>query len=215
MNKLTCSILFLIGFSCFSFGQVTNDAKLWTAIEVSKKVEDFTFSLSHETRFDENFSHIDKDFLELGAAYKISKRFAASANFRLGRDNDYESRSYDLKNRIDIGLAYKHKLKKFKFSYRIKYQKAFANSTENNTDVLRNKFSLAYKIKKFKPFAAYEFFYQFNDQQIINRTRLSIGTKYSINKKNTIKLFYTSENKFNTSNLKHNYIWGIGYALKL
>ena len=139
-----------------------------------------------------------------------------AANYRFNRDNDYESANYDIRQRIDIGLSFKYELNDFRFAFRTKIQTKNALPNENNPTFSRNKVSVKYKLKKnLSPFIAYEFYYQFNDEKVINRTRISLGTSYKINKRNAVKLFYMFENRFNVRNLKHNHIYGISYNIEI
>jgi len=214
MNKLF--ILILITLPFIANAQVVSDAKLWTGISISKKVNDFEFSFSEDLRFDENMTHIDKVFSELGAEYKIVKGFYVGANYRLSKDNDYETSNHAIRHRIDIAFTYKHKYENFRFSFRTKFQTKNALPTENSPTFSRNKLAIKYKLENnFTPFISYEFYYQFNEEKIINRTRFSLGSSYKINKKNALKFFYMYENKFNVRNLKHNHIYGISYSFKL
>lgn len=213
MNRYLIIILLLLPF--LGKSQVVSDAKLWTAISINKKVNDFEFSFSQENRFDENFSHVDKVFTELGAEYEITKSFSGSFGYRFARENDYEARSYDLSSRFDFGLEYKVKYEQFRFGYKVKYQTKTASPTENNPTYLRNKLTVQYKLEKITPFISYEFFYQFNDEKVINRIRTSLGGKYSINDNHAIKLYYILENRFNTKRLQRNHIWGIGYSIDI
>lgn len=216
MSKQLLIILILLPFITKS--QVVSDARLWTAFSVTKKFKDLELTLSEEYRRDENFTHTDKIFTEFGAEYEIDylKGLSVFSNYRFSRENDYETINYDITHRIDFGLNYKYKLKKIQIDFKTKIQVESALSNENNPFYSRNKLTLKYKLSKaYNPFLSYEFFYQFNDEKVINRTRLSSGLKYDINKKNAIKLFYTFENKFNTKNLQHNHIFGISYGIEL
>ncbi len=214
MNKNLIFILLLFPF--FTKAQVVSDAKIWGGLSISKKINDFKFSFSEELRTDENSSHVDKVFSEVGVQYKIRKGLYVAANYRFNRDNDYESANYDIRHRIDIGLTYKYKLNDFRFAFRTKIQTKNALPNENNPTFSRNKVSVKYKLKKnLSPFIAYEFYYQFNDEKVINRTRISLGTSYKINKRNAVKLFYMFENRFNVRNLKHNHIYGISYNIEI
>ena len=214
MNKSLLLILILLPFITKS--QIVNDAKLWLGISVNKKINDFEFSLGEEIRFDENFGHIDKIFTEFGVEYKIKKGLFVSLNYRFDRDNDYESSNYDLNNRLDFGASYKHKFDKFDFIVKTKFQTKSSSPEENNSSYWRNKITFNYKLDNpFTPFASYEFFYQFNNENVINRNRLSIGSKYEINNSNSIKIFYTFENRFNVKNLAHNHLWRVSYSLDL
>lgn len=214
MNRKLILILFLIPL--LSNAQVVSDAKLWVGVSVNKKIKDFEFSFTEEFRMDENVSHIDKVFSELGAEYKLVKGFYVSVNYRFNRDNDYETSNYDLRHRIDLGLTYKLKFDKFRLSYRTKIQTKNSVGNANSPTYSRNKLMVKYKLgKAITPFISYEFYYQFNDQNIINRTRLSLGGKYAINDKSGVKLFYMYENKFNVKNLKHNHVYGVSYSIDL
>ena len=214
MNKTLVLILILLPF--FTKAQIVSDAKLWTGISVSKKYNDLEFSFSEELRFDENFSHVDKLFSEFGVKYKVRKGLSFNINYRFNRDNDYESRSFDLKSRFDFGVSYKYKTEKFQYSFRTKLQTQLASKNDLNPTYSRNKFAVKYlSDSPFTPFLSYEFYYQFNNEQIVNRTRLSLGSNYTFNDNNAIKFFYLYENRFNVINLKHNHIWGISYSIDL
>ena len=167
-------------------------------------------------RFDENISHIDKVFSEVGVEYKIVKGLYVGTNYRFNRDNDYESMNYDMLHRFDLNLMYKHKLNDFRFSFRSKIQKTSNLPYENNPTYSRNKFAIKYKLNgNFTPFTFFEFYYQFNDEKVINRTRIALGSSYKVNDNNSFKLFYMYENRFNTTNLKHNHIYGVSYSIDL
>jgi len=214
MNKQFLFILFLLPL--FTNAQVVSDAKLWTGISVSKKINDFEFSFSEELRFDENINHIDKVFSEIGAQYKITKHFFVGINYRFNRDNDYETPNYNIRHRIDLAIGYKHKINNFRLSFRTKIQTKNALSEENSPTFSRNKFAVKYKMDNdFTPFISFEFYYQFNNENIINRNRLALGSSYKINKNNAIKLFYMFENKFNVKNLKRNHVYGLSYSIEL
>ena len=214
MNRKLIIILFVFPFVAKS--QVVSDAKLWTGISVNKKINDLEISFSEELRFDENVSHVDKFFSELGAKYKLIKGLYVGVNYRYSRDNDYESRNYDMNHRIDFGLTYKYKVNDFRLSFRTKIQTKSALPEENNSTFSRNKFVVKYKLnEKISPFVFYEFYYQFNDEKIINRTRISLGSSYKLNERSSVKFFYMFENKFNTKNLEHNHVYGVSYAIDL
>ena len=120
--------------------QVVSDARLWTGVTVSKKVNDFRFSFSEELRFDENISHVDKVFSELGVQYKVVKGLYVAMSYRFNRDNEYETKNYDMLHRIDFGATYKYKLNNFRFSVRSKFQTSSASPEDNNATYNRNKF---------------------------------------------------------------------------
>jgi hypothetical protein len=214
MNKFILFIVFALPY--LGHSQVVSDAKLWTGISISKAIDDFEFTFSEDVRFDENMTHIDKVFSELGVEYKLVKGVYAGANYRFSRDNDYTSKNYNIRHRFDLSLTLKHKYENFRFSFRTKYQTKNATPEENSPTFSRNKFAVKYKLENdFTPFVSYEFYYQFNEEKVINRTRISLGSAYKINKKNALKFFYLFENRFNVKALKHNHIYGISYSFEL
>jgi len=213
-NKIIIAILVLCPL--FAKSQVVNDAKLWTSVSISKKVNDFQFSFEEAWRLDENFTHTDKIFTELGAEYKVIKRLYLGVGYRFNKENNYEDQTHIINHRIDFGITYKYKIKKIRLAARTKLQTKSAPPNDINPTYWRNKLTVSTSLKKvFTPYMAYEFFYQFNNQQVITRNRFALGTKYAFNKKSSIKFFYLFENRFNTNNLKHNHIWGIGYRYQL
>jgi len=218
MSKLFPYIILLM-LPVFAQSQVVSDARLWTGISISKEFNDFKFTLGTEYRLDENFTHTDKVLGEFGAEYDFTKRFSGGINYRYSRDNDYEEYSYELSHRFDIGLEYEFKFGEFELKNRIKYQIESAPGDRNNPTYIRNKTTLEYKIenkkKDIRPFISFELHYQLNDVYAFNRSRLSAGSKFDLNKKSSIKVFYIYENKFNTKNLKQGHIYGIGYSLDI
>jgi len=214
MNKKIIILLFLLPF--FISAQVISDAQQWTNFSVNKKINDFEFSLGEEFRFDENITHLGKFFTEVGAEYKIKKGLYIGANYRFIRENDYETSNYNLAHRIDIGVGYKLKLSKLKLDFKTKFQVKSSLPEENSPTFNRTKVTTNYSInEKLTPFVSYEVFYQFNDQHIINKTRLSIGTKWAINDENSLKLYYLFDNKFNVKKLKYNHIFGVSYSIDI
>lgn len=214
MNRNLLFILILLPFFCNS--QVVSDAKLRAGATINKKLGDFEISLSPELRFDENISHLNKFYIEIGGKYKIIKGLSAKLNYRFDRNNDYETQNYDLNHRIDIGVSYKYKIQKFQIGVRTKIQSKTEQSRQSNPTFSRNKFSVRYKLNSsISPYTAYEFYYQFNDRQIINRNRFYLGIKLKVNSNSSIKGYYLYENKFNVINPKHNHIWAINYSIDI
>jgi hypothetical protein len=206
--------IFLFFFSQLSFSQVVSDAKAWTGVSVSKKINDFKFAVSEEYRRAENFSQTDKMFTELDASYEFIKNVTAGITYRFNQDRNFEQGGFDFNHRFNFDLGYEHDINDFELSIRTRYQ--VSKETYSSDKLNRNKFAIKYKLnKKFDPYLSYELFYQFNDVRAFNRTRIEMGTKYEINKRNSLKFGYLYENKFNRSNLEHNHIYFINYSIEI
>ena len=197
-----------------SFSQRVSDAKLWTGFSVSKKHNDFKFSISEEYRRNENFTQTDKMFTEFEAKYEFIKNLSFSITYRFNQDRNYEYGGFDFNHRFNFDLEYEYKFNDYEISFRTRYQ--VSKEIYQSDKLNRNKLSLKYKLnKEFEPYLSTELFYQFNDVWGFNRTRLEMGTKFNINKKNSLKAGYLFENKFNRKNLEHNHIYFINYSLEI
>lgn len=213
MNK-KLFIFLSVFLPSLAFSQIVSDAKIWTGFSISKKIDDFKFSISEEYRRAENFSQTDKMFTEFDVSHKLIKNLSASATYRFNQDRNFEQGGFDFNQRLSLDLSYDYELNDFEFSARTRYQVSF--ETYSNDKLNRNKFSVKYNFnKKLDPYLSYELFYQFNDVRAFNRTRFELGSKYKLNKNNSFKLGYIFENKFNRTNLEHNHIYFINYSIEI
>jgi outer membrane receptor protein involved in Fe transport len=212
MNKFI--VIFLLLITQFSYSQVVSDAKLRTGISVSKKINDFKFAINEEYRRTENLTLTDKMLTELEASYEFIKNVTAGFTYRFNQERNHELGGFDFNHRINFDLGYEHKINYFELSFRTRYQ---VGKEMNSSDKLnRNKVAIKYKLNKdFDPYLSYELFYQFNDVRAFNRTRFELGTRFKINKKNSLKFGYLYENKFNRKNLEHNHIYFINYSIEI
>jgi outer membrane receptor protein involved in Fe transport len=212
MNRILF-ILFFIS-PCLVFSQVLSDAKLWTGISVSKKINDFNFSISEEYRRSENLSQTDKIFTEFDISYKVIKNLTAGITYRFNQDRNFEQGGFDFNHRFNFDLGYDYDFNDFEFSLRTRYQ--VSKEIYSSDKLNRNKLAIKYKLnKQIHPYVSYELFYQFNDIRAFNRDRIEMGTKYKINKNNSLKLGYIFEDKFNRKNLEHNHIYFINYSIEI
>lgn len=211
MNRFLIIIILFIPFSGYS--QVS-DAQLWTGFSVSKKHNDFKFSLSEEYRRFENFSQTKKLFTELEAKYEFIKDLSFSITYRFNQDRNHEYGGFDLNQRFNFDLEYEYGINDFELSIRTRYQ--ISKEIDETGKLSRNKLSVRYKMRgPLDPYISSELFYQFNDVRDFNRYRIELGAKYKINKNNSIKFGYLYENKFNRTDLQRNHIYFINYSLEI
>ena len=195
------------------FSQVS-DAHLWTGVSVSKKHEDFKFSVSQEYRRFENFSQTKKMFTELEVDYKVMKGFHFSATYRFNQDRNHEYGGFDFNHRFNFDLSYEYDINDIELSIRSRYQ--LGKEIYETDKLVRNKLSCKYKLNdEFAPYISTELFYQFNDVRAFNRYRIELGSKFNINKNNSIKFGYLYENKFNRTDLERNHIYFVNYSIEI
>ena len=121
------------------------------------------------------------------------------------------------KQRISAGGSYKYDLKPLSFKYRSKFQITFEEN-ETSRELVRNKFSIDYKInKKLKSYISGEVFHLYDlDQYQYDEYRISTGMNVSIKKKRQLKIFYTYKlEDLTRSSTNQINIFGIGYNFKL
>ena len=125
-----------------------------------------------------------------------------------------EQGGFDFNHRFNFDLGYDYDFNDFEFSLRTRYQ--VSKEIYSSDKLNRNKLAIKYKLnKQIHPYISYELFYQFNDIRAFNRDRIEMGTKYKINKNNSLKLGYIFEDKFNRKNLEHNHIYFINYSIEI
>lgn len=201
-----------------SVGQ-ENDAGLWLSANVEKKINNgFKILLTEEIRFNENYSQLGAYFTDIGLQYKISKNLNAAFHYRyilrLQPDLFYETR-----NRFYIDIAYRYKVDKWSFSIRTRFQDqvkkvSLEESYSQPTFYWRNKLTIKYGLKDFTPFVSAEIFNKLYDSKgnEMDEFRLSAGSEYEFNKKNSINGFFLIDKEINVKNPTTSYVVGIGYT---
>jgi hypothetical protein len=194
MRTIIASILFFSFFSYNSSAQ-QNDFQLWNTLNLSKKInKSFRADIKYGARFRENASLLSTQFIDFKVKYKENKRWSFAIGYRSISDysilNNFES-----KNRFYADAYFSKKLKRYFFSLRNRVLTQLSNNISK--EVLRQKYKLAYNIKKTKllPSISIELFYSLDNY--FYKIRNSFELSYPINKKIDFSLVYKIENEFN------------------
>lgn len=198
-------LLFLQGVSA------ADDTESWSSIGFETKLPySIGLDLEQGLRVKDQMSSFKQTFTEVSLSYKI---FDGLRIFIPIRYAIFEDKT---KQRISAGGSYKYDLKPLSFKYRSKFQMTFEED-EPSRELVRNKFSIDYKInKKFKSYISGEVFHLYDlDQYQYDEYRISTGMNVSIKKKRQLKIFYTYKiedlTKSSTNQIN---IFGIGYNFK-
>lgn len=227
--KICNAIVVLILLSTTVFAQQgtyveVRDLETWSSLGVKLKLDKrWEFGLTEQLRLKSNSSIVSTYFTELEANYIGWKNFELGGGFRFLRDNDTKGNIQGFENhsRYHLELTYKHKVQRFKLSYRLRFQrKNELGVSEVEGDYpnryLRLKFGVGYNIKKWKfdPKFSTEIFrhYEKGEQNGFNKIRLTIGTDYKMKKIGTFKLFYRMERELNVFYPKTTNILGLSYV---
>ncbi len=219
MKKINFVILLVLFFqSSGSFAQ-EQDAGLWLTANIEKKINNnWKAALSQEFRLKENYSQLGTYFTDIGIQYKISKSFNASLNYRF-IEKLQPDLTYDERNRLYLDIAYRYKQHKWNVIFRTRFQDQI-KSVGSNEDFSepqyywRNKLTVKHSIKKFDPYLSFELFYPLNKPEgnEIDEWRISLGTSYELNKKNSLNGYFLVDKEINVNNPLTSFITGIEYT---
>ena len=194
MRTIIASIL-LFSFFSYNSNAQQNDFQLWNTLNLSKKMnKSFRADIKYGARFRENASLLSTQFIDFKVKYKENKSWSFAIGYR--SISDYTiSNNLILKNRFYADAYFSKKLKRYFFSLRNRVLTQLSNNVSK--EVVRQKYKLAYNIKKTKlsPSISIELFYSL--ENYFYKTRNSFELAYPINKKIDFSLVYKIENEFN------------------
>jgi len=217
MLKKLIFILFFVPFGLFA---QFNDFQTWTSVNIGyslNKKNDFNLEQSFRTM--QNVNNWSTVFTELSYSYKINKHFSVGGAYRFSFKNrlDY----YLTAHRISFNIKAKKKISDFYLNYRFLLQAEYLGINQRYDWVIpksynRHQFKLKYKLsKKIRPYIAYELYLAIDETFLqLGKYRLTGGTTYNFNKKNSINIFYRYQ-RVNFLETFNTYILGISYKYNL
>lgn len=203
-------LILIISQKAYSQTEVTvRDFETWSSVSASKKFKNnVKLELEQSLRLYDNTSKVDQYFTNLALEIPVFKFASITGGIRYIRDRDKDDGSYENHLRFNGDLNFKHKFERFTFKYRLRLQtKNELGYARDEGDYLRNatrlKVGINYNIKnwKFDPEIAGEIFRESGKYMIssFNKYRLTLSTKYKINKLMDIKAFYRFERELGVS----------------
>ena len=189
-----------------------DDTESWSSIGFETRLPySIELELDQGLRLKDQMSSCKQTFTQVSIAYEIIDGMKIFVPIRYAIFED------KTKQRISAGGSYKYDLKPLSFKYRSKFQITFEEN-EPSRELVRNKFSIDYKInKKLKSYISGEVFHLYDlDQYQYDEYRISTGMNMSIKKKRQLKIFYTYKlEDLTRSSTNQINIFGIGYNFKL
>ena len=193
------------------------DLEVWTGAKLNYKPnKDWSISLEQQLRLKDDASTVDLTFTELEITRNINKHFALSLGTRFIRENDNEGKiqGYESHFRWNTDLSYKHKVQNLSLKYRVRYQSKNELMVDDvNVNTFRFKTGLNYNIKKWKldPKFSAEIFSRLQDNDGLDKLRLTLGTDYKLTKASEIGMYYRLEKQLQGIYPKTTYILGLSY----
>ncbi len=226
MNKKQ-SFLFLVFLLPFlSFSQ-SRDLWQWSTLSIDKKITpSLSFIFDEELRLQNNLSEVNLFYSNIGAGYKVNKYVKVAGVYRWINKNRKDS-PYSSRHRFYADVSFKYRMSPLVFSFRTRIQTQVRDVYSSDSGLVpenywRNKFDLKLDMnRRFAPYVAAEFRYQFNNSRIkeannqFDRGRYYIGLDYEINRVNTAGVYYMIQRDYNVNDPETDYVLGIAYSLSL
>lgn len=236
MRQLKSKIAGIVAFVLISMTSVAQegqyievrDFETWTSAKLKlKPSKEWNFGVQGQFRLDNNSSELKGFFTEISVGRKLFKGMEIGLGLRYINKNDNEGKVQGAEHyfRYHFDLNYKHKLDRFSFKYRFRYQNrnemgVSKEEGDIHTQYFRLKAGVEYNIKdwKFDPVLSGEIFNKFEKNGYSNgfdAYRLTIGTNYKMKKAGKIGIFYRLENEISDFYPKSTHILRIKYSYTL
>jgi hypothetical protein len=182
--------------------------------KITKKLD---VVLSEELRFNENITELGTIYTDLGAEYEILPGFKAGAFYRFTCKKRLDD-SYSKINRYYFDLSYGNHIKRFEYSYRIRFQSQYRDYNtrpEGHVPVnyIRQKIEFSINTKtRFDPYLVAELWYLLNSPwNRFDNIRITGGIVTRITKHHFVDTGYIYQQEFNVNNPVTDYIVFLGY----
>ena len=212
LSVIGCCLLFFT-IQAQEYSPRSQDAELWTALTLNKKVNkkiDVSTNLAY--RRQNNFSDFKSSFVQFNVKYDLLKKLYVGTSYR------YTDRpGADYEHIWMFRSRYKYRLKPFDLSARFRYDYRLNESSETR-QIFRQKLQVKYRRKKkfYRPYVFYEFFYEksFNYSDY-NRYRLGFGSEFRVTKDFSLNLAYFLQSDQNQARPEDSYVFDVGFSYDL
>ena len=194
----------------WSYG--ADDTESWASIGFETKLPySLNLEFEQELRLKDQLATFKQTFSEVSLSYPVFNGFKIQVPFR------YITYKDEIKQRLSFAGSYKYSFKPVSLKHRTKYQKTYEKG-EIPEELIRNKFSIMYKLnKKIEPYVSGEFIQLIDAHNYpLDETRFSFGLTYELPRKNSMKIFYTLKNEDKTKKTPAEIgIFGLSYNFSL
>ena len=201
-----------------------NDFGSSLSVDVTKKiVPGLNLSLEEEFRLRDNLSETDRFSTTLDLSYKPWKFLKLGGAYNLINYN-HETKGWEVRHRYYFYATGSYRFDRFTVSLRERFQSTYrvwikeTSKRANPKLYLRSRLEVEYDIRncKFEPYASVELYNTLNDPQgnKMNKLRYTAGSKYKLNKRNSLQLYYRYINFKDDDEGNGKHMIGLGYSYK-
>lgn len=187
------------------------DNQLWTSVGVDVTLASrFNLELEQQLRIKDQISTFKNTFTEISLAYKSSKSFSASSNYR------YLIYPDKRRQRVSLSGRYELNLDRFSLGYRLKIQRE-TESGERPEDQVRNRLAVGYRlISRLSSYLEMEVFHQDDEGEYEYwKYRLTWGFKKKLTKVHSLKGYIRFQEEVNVTDPSRLLVWGARYQISL
>ncbi len=207
-----------------SFSQedaVERDAFFWGYYEFEFDVHnDWSIGFKNQMRLNENASRFDYTALDVGVEHKTTKWLRLSATYRYSLKNHWRD-GWLNRHQLRGNILFRHKINDILFDNRNRFQTGLedtfgdAESGDNNI-FYRNRTRVKIDLSaRWDVYAYFEAYFRIGpvgaDDGYIYRTRFGAGANYTINSRESIRLFVVQDEQVRRSRPSQRYFIGFGY----
>lgn len=227
MKRIVLILSVLLGLGAVAKAQSSRDFDFGTMLSAK-----FSANLKHnlsigaeeELRFNQNSTQFNRWLNGVNVSYSfLHNRMEIGLNLEYIRrsNKDYYCEN---RGRIGLDLSYSETFRRFKFTYRSRFNSTFMDETTGEHRVnpklyWRNKFQVSYQRpnSRFKYTLSAELFWLLNDpkQCIIDNIRTTLLVDYRIARRHSIALMLRNNNDIQVKNPVSIFYLGLQYRMKL
>ncbi len=223
---LLCFILALSNIAVAQPVKVINDFRFRTFIEAGKDInKKFSVFAETELALEQNITRMGRTYIGAGVIYAPVKFLEFETKYRYTKNRKNYSENYKNTHRIAVSGVAKHRVDRFRLSYRLQYQNidddaSWSGVYETNRNVLKNRLRVKYNVRKspWAPYASTEL-YLLNTNKIhgFNPSKLKsiAGIEYVIKGHGKAKFYYRNDKEL-VNYMPYTYhTFGLGYVFSL
>lgn len=196
------------------------DAAVWMFIDLDKKInKDLYIHAKEQFRLNENYSHADYAYIDLGLDYDLNKVVSFTTAYCFNFKNQVNAgNAWTLRGQWYGSITFAAKVGELKITDRNQIQTDIEDTRNSESSwFYRNKLGLHYKFSKdWAGYGTIELYRRLSsipeEEDILYRTRYAAGIKYRISKKQDIEFGYLIQRQVKKSQPDWIYAITIGFS---
>lgn len=201
---------------------VERDAYFWGYYEFAFEFhKDWSIDFKNQVRLNENATRFDYTAVDLGLSHKTTRWLRLSATYRYNLKNDLES-GWLSRHQFRGNILFRHRFDDLLIDNRNRFQSGVEDvfggaDVSSNNFFYRNRTRLKYDFSaRWSVYAYFEAYFRLGpveqDEGYIYRTRFGAGADYTINSRESIRLFVVQDEQVRGGRPSQRYFVGFGYS---